>query len=695
MENWDGQFVLVQPRAERSSKKRRGSKGSKGSKGSRTNGSVAGSTIAPSEQPDGEMALVIDADAIGHEFDSYESSEWSGVSDEDDDGGDTTDSMAEEDMPMLDSPAMDDLIQQQIGLPVPSPPQDWFDEAFTASAVSGVGAPGGLDGSEGVDGMDGLEGLEGVEGMEGMEAMLNIEELAGVGMVPMDDMGVPGSHGSEGIMNGAGVEGLESGIPVGMDLANINMDMGIGMDLSMGLDMDIDLAQAFENVQNQQGAPSIIITDTTVPETPALSTASDGTPNMAYPLPGPPTGSFDFAAPPLPVQLPTSVTSPGFASAPVSPSATSNGFAMPMHGSMYGAPDMSSTLSNATAPPLAPVPMMGTFLPRSSDPAQHAVIDGSGASTVSPFTHRRRSRKQRAGSMSSMGGRSARSTTAGLGTPGPSVEERKRKVKSGSIASFNGDPFSPSGSLSSRSKSANPMSSAAKAKAHAHAHALLAKKAARYSSIPGHPRYLAAQREAVEAEERDRTPSDDDAMSGAGMNGMMGRQMGMGMDIDMDMDMQFDLDDMLDTGMFTHALPGDANNTDGTGIAYDADGNPVNLAADPQSAEAAEHMRHMLRFGRVPVSTYMQRNIVGDKRHQHKHQQQHSTQNQTPTKSFSNGQGHSRSQSDVVLGDTYHARHAAAQNVTLTPAQERFAISPLFGPERDEERRGRVPGLRL
>lgn len=94
MENWDGQFVLVQPRQERNRRR--------GSRGSRTNASIGESTVLSGTD---QQALIIDADA-----DDASSSEWSGVSDED--GGDTTDSMAEEDMPMLDSPALDMIIEE-------------------------------------------------------------------------------------------------------------------------------------------------------------------------------------------------------------------------------------------------------------------------------------------------------------------------------------------------------------------------------------------------------------------------------------------------------------------------------------------------------------------------------------------------------------------------------------------------------
>jgi hypothetical protein len=96
MENWDGQFVLVQPRAERSRSRR-------GKNGSNTAGSIGESTSLSA----GEQQLVIDADA------SDTDSDWSATEGEDD-GGDTTDSMAEEDMPVLDSPALDEIIGQQL-----------------------------------------------------------------------------------------------------------------------------------------------------------------------------------------------------------------------------------------------------------------------------------------------------------------------------------------------------------------------------------------------------------------------------------------------------------------------------------------------------------------------------------------------------------------------------------------------------
>ncbi|ORY28789.1 hypothetical protein BCR39DRAFT_533862 [Naematelia encephala] len=104
MENWDGQLVLVQPRQERSRSRRRGSRGS------HTNASIADSMVTSTADPQG--GLRIDPDAADGEFDS-DSSFWSGESDKGGDG-DTTDSMDEDDMPMLDSPALQGIIEQQM-----------------------------------------------------------------------------------------------------------------------------------------------------------------------------------------------------------------------------------------------------------------------------------------------------------------------------------------------------------------------------------------------------------------------------------------------------------------------------------------------------------------------------------------------------------------------------------------------------
>ncbi|OCF40938.1 hypothetical protein I317_05216 [Kwoniella heveanensis CBS 569] len=342
MENWDGQFVLVQPRHERSRSRHRGDKGS------RTAGSVSGSTNVSGNDQQG---LIIDPDADLGEFDSDQDSYWSGVSDEDD-GGDTTDSMAEEDMPMLDSPALNELMEAQMA------------EAVLRMAVEN-------------------------------------------GEMPLLDHEIP------------------------------PLDPGL----------------------------SVVVTDATGLDvhTPALSTTSS-----AGPIPGPTT----------------------------------------------------ATLPQTPAPAAPTGPVMGTFHPTTDDPAQHAVIDGSGADTKSPFTHRRRSRR----------GRDA----ASVASSKRSQEDRKRKQSAQ-------DPFSP---------------------ASTHAVFGLSKKA-RYSSIPGHPRYVAARRAAealCDPQDRETTPSDSDELS---------------------------LEDMLETSVLMHELEDQGHHE------------PV----------SAEHLRHMIRFDRVGVSTYLRRNF--------------------------------------------------------------------------------------
>ncbi|WRT69097.1 uncharacterized protein IL334_006080 [Kwoniella shivajii] len=338
MENWDGQFVLVQPRHERSRSRHRGEKGS------RTAGSVSGSTVVSgTDQP----ALFIDPDAGEGEFDSDEDSYWSGMSDEDA-GGDTTDSMAEEDMPVLDSPALNELMEAQMA------------EAVLRMAVEN-------------------------------------------GEMPLLDVD-------------AGPSGL------------------FADPTSTGLDI----------------------------HTPALSNTSSADP----------------------------ITGPTSAALPETPA------------------------------PAGPV--MGTFHPTTDDPAQHAVIDGTGGDTKSPFTHRRRSRRDR--------------DAASVASTKRSHEDRKRK----NSTAIN-DPFSP---------------------ASTHAVFGLSKKA-RYSSIPGHPRYIAARRAAeacIDPNDRETTPTDSDA---------------------------FSLEDMLETSVLLHELEEQENEND----------------------QDAEHLRHMIRFDRVGVSTYLRRNF--------------------------------------------------------------------------------------
>ncbi len=316
MENWDGQFVLVQPRQERSRSRRRGSKGS------RTAGSIGESTVLSNLDQQG---LIVDPDAEDHEFDEdSDTSLWSGTSDEEE--GDTTDSMEEDDMPVLDSPALQGLIEQQMA----------------------------------------------------------------------------------------------------------DISMGIAVNGSSVLQHEPPFA-----------TPSIIVTDNSIPENPVLT-----------------------GAPPSTIDL---ICSPQ-SSAPL-------------------------------------VPVMGTFHPTTDDPAQHAVIDGTKTTTKSPFTHRRRSRRD------------------SLTSSGP---ERKRKS---SII----DPYS----------HAIPANST-----------LL--KRARYSSIPGHPRYVAVRRAAQSLElERETTPSDSEL-------GAM------------------DLEDMLETSVLMH---------------------------DYEQASNSH-----FRFDRVPVSTYLKRNFVSSSR---------------------------------------------------------------------------------
>ncbi|WVR09050.1 hypothetical protein IAU60_006111 [Kwoniella sp. DSM 27419] len=200
------------------------------------------------------------------------------------------------------------------------------------------------------------------------------------------------------------------------------------------------------------------------------------------------------------------------------------------NGPVAGPPSVAppQTPAPASAPPAGPI--MGTFHPATDDPAQHCVIDGSGVDTKSPFTHRRRSRR----------GRDA----ASIASSKRSQEEKKRK------ASAN-DPFSPASQHFMFGLGTN-----------------LSKKA-RYSSIPGHPRFIAARRAAealVDPHDRETTPTDSD---------------------EMDPD-AFSLEDMLETSVLMHELEEQGHHTD---------------AAD------AEHLRHMIRFDRVGVSTYLRRNF--------------------------------------------------------------------------------------
>jgi hypothetical protein len=176
-------------------------------------------------------------------------------------------------------------------------------------------------------------------------------------------------------------------------------------------------------------------------------------------------------------------------------------------------PALSTTASESSAAPV--VPFMGSFRPLVNDPGSHAVIDGSSKDTPSPFT-RRRARP-----------RGNSTSTAASASSKP----RKERVA----------PYSPYGTPGKT----------------------------RYSSIPGHPRYIAAVAAAQRLQmqhvcgDREDTPSepesDPEPMS---------------------------LEDMLDASMLVH------QSFDGVG--------------DVPGGE--EHLRHLIRFDRVPVSTYRQRN---------------------------------------------------------------------------------------
>jgi hypothetical protein len=170
-------------------------------------------------------------------------------------------------------------------------------------------------------------------------------------------------------------------------------------------------------------------------------------------------------------------------------------------------------LTPGSAAPAVALPQMGTFHPVIDDPAQCAVIDGSKSATKSPFTHKRRNPRDRKGSVTS-----SRS----------SLPERKRKPSM--------DLFSP------RAQSISHLD-----KLH---------KQARYSSIPGHPRYVKAKRaEALEDGEKTTSESEEEVM--------------------------MSLEDMIETSVLEY-----------------------------ESANDEQLHHHSMRFDRVPVSTYMRRNIL-------------------------------------------------------------------------------------
>jgi len=170
-------------------------------------------------------------------------------------------------------------------------------------------------------------------------------------------------------------------------------------------------------------------------------------------------------------------------------------------------------LTPGSATPAVALPQMGTFHPVIDDPAQCAVIDGSKSATKSPFTHKRRNARGRKGSVTS-----SRS----------SLPERKRKPSM--------DLFSPH--------------------AQSNIHLDRLHKQARYSSIPGHPRYVKAKRaEALEDGEKTTSESEEEVM--------------------------MSLEDMIETSVLEY-----------------------------ESANDEQLHHHSMRFDRVPVSTYMRRNIL-------------------------------------------------------------------------------------
>lgn len=264
-------------------------------------------------------------------------------------------------------------------------------------------------------------------------------------------------------------------------------------------------------------APVITVTDTSIPDTPALSSSSSGTPA----IPGPP-------APP---QTPT-------ASA-----------------------DYLALLATLR------MPQMGTFMPTTDDPAQNAVIDGSKTTTKSPFTHKRRCRKGRAGSMSSMG--------TGAGTPGGGAGGMYDISSPGAPASTTAAAAAAAAKAKRRSRSTtaaldsfgSPFKSSPAAAA-----ASAQRRSARYSSIPGHPRFKAAQRRAM-LEMEEETASED------GDEGMQ---------------LELELEDMLEASAMQQQRGG--SNRAGAGGAQDQ------LAHN-------EQLRHLSRFDRIPVSNYLRRNF--------------------------------------------------------------------------------------
>jgi hypothetical protein len=382
--------------------------------------------------------LIIDADAEDG-MQSEDSAWWSGSEDECD--GDTTDSMAEEDMPMLDSPALDQLISSSMG-PADSIP------VSMGIAVNGT------------------------------SHLLHDGASPNTGLVDLI-----GPMAGEDAINGH-IAGMQNGL----------VEMGITSPTGTTIT-----------------GPSIIVTDTTQ-ATPVLST-----PTVHSPLPP--------VAKPMP---PPSL-------APQTPTA-------------------SGSSSSAPAGPAGPT--MGTFHPATDDPAQHAVIDGSGVPTKSPFTHQRRSRRgARAGSMVS---------TVRSDVPPMSERKRKSSISSSMVGSQAGDLFY---SNPTQAQMILPP-------------ATLPKRA-RYSSIPGHPRYIAAQK-AQQARELAMLEEDEGEATSE-------------MDTDDEhLQDKLDLEDMLEESILAHVSQ---------------NGMEVQVGEDD------------FRFDRVPVSAYLRRNFGMGTNQAHRHAQ--------------------------------------------------------------------------
>lgn len=310
------------------------------------------------------------------------------------------------------------------------------------------------------------------------------------------------------------------------DLDISNLDVA-NLDVS-GLDVtNLDVA-ALDMAALDMGNPSIVITDMTV-DSPALSTTSS-----------------------LSTPAPATV-------APVTPVAV---------------------VTPAAAPAL---PMMGTFHV-SDEPCAHAVIDGTGVTTKSPFTRRRRTKTSDTASISS-------------------TVKRRSSLNSN-------DPFSPS------------------------------VKKVRYSSIPGHPRYIAARRAAQAlVDERESTPSEDEAA--------------------------FSLEDMLDASVLR------VNDLDG----------------DDAAGESQDQLRHLFRFDKVPVSMYMRRNFASSKRAQH----DHSPVQSVAYNAYSSPIGRS-SHGPTALGDTLMAPQHPASRMLISPLLQPTEYDESSALSRKDRRKARKRG---